>query len=142
MSNSRQKIYLFIHVIWSVDNRLPLLTKPVRTVMFSHLQKHAEERGIKIIAVNGVEDHIHCLLQMHPAQNLVQIVKSIKGESSRWLNETKLIADPFEWQEEYAALSVSPSGLKQVTEYIHKQEEHHKTKTLDNELEVFEKMQF
>jgi putative transposase len=142
MSNSRQKIYLFVHVIWSVSNRQPLLTRPVRTVLFSHLQKHGEEKGIRIIAINGVEDHVHGLLQMHPAQNLAQVVKSLRMESTRWLNETKLISDPFEWEEEYVALSVNPSSVKQVTEYINKQEEHHKTKTLDNELEVFERVQF
>lgn len=89
-----------------------------------------------------MEDHVHCLIQMHPTQNLSQILKSIKGESSHWLNENKLLPEQFEWQDGYAAYSVSPSGVKQVMDYIYKQEEHHKTKTLESELEVFDKIQF
>ena len=57
-------VYLFVHVIWSVHRREPLLSKPVRRVLFAHLQKEGEEKGIRITAMGGVEDHVHCLLQL------------------------------------------------------------------------------
>jgi putative transposase len=139
MSDQR-KIYLFIHVIWSVYQQQKLLNKPVRKVLFANIQKRAEEKGTKILVINGVEDHVHCLLQLLPAQNLLQVVKSIKTESSQWLNENKLLSVGFEWEDEYAAYSVSPSVINQVMDYINKQEEHHKTKTLEKEMEVFEKL--
>jgi putative transposase len=155
-------VYLFVHVIWSVDRREPLLSKPVRRVLFAHMQKDGEEKGLKIVAVGGVEDHVHCLVQLMPSQNLVQVVKSIRTASAHWLNETRLLsgarpaadsghagsvvdsgsAGPvaadarFEWEEGYAAYSVSPSGVKQVIEYIGKQEEYHQSKTLESELEI------
>jgi putative transposase len=129
-------VYLFVHVIWSVERREPLLSKPVRRVLFAHMQKEGEEKGLKIMAVGGVEDHIHCLVQLMPSQNLLQVVKSIRTSSSRWLNETQLLDAGFEWEEGYAAYSVSPSGVKQVIEYIGKQEDYHRSKTLENELEV------
>jgi REP element-mobilizing transposase RayT len=135
------KVYLFIHIIWSVRDREPLLTKPVRTVLFSHTQKRAEERGIKVLAVNGVEDHVHVLIQLHPAQNLSQVVKTIRTDAAEWLNETKLLSKPVEWEEHYAAYSVNPSTVKQVIDFTNKQEEYHKTKTLESELEVFDKIQ-
>lgn len=133
-------VYLFVHAIWSVYQREALLTRPVRRVLFVHMQKDAEEKGIKIVAVNGAEDHIHCLVQLMPSQNLIQVIKSIKTSSSGWLNENKLLATTFEWEESYAAYSVSPSGLRQVMDYIGKQEEYHKTKTLDSEMEVFARL--
>jgi putative transposase len=133
-------VYLFVHAIWSVRLREPLLSKPVRRVLFAHIQKEGEEKGIRVLAVNGVEDHVHCLVQLLPSQNLSQVVRSIRTFSSGWLNETKLLAAPFEWEEDYVAISVSPSSLKQVTDYIGKQEEHHKSRTLESELEVFEKL--
>ena len=147
-------VYLFVHVIWSVDRREPLLSKPVRRVLFAHMQKDGEEKGLKIVAVGGVEDHVHCLVQLMPSQNLVQVVKSIRTASARWLNETRLLSGgarpaadsgnagsvaadaSFEWEEGYAAYSVSPSGVKQVIEYIGKQEEYHQSKTLESELEI------
>jgi len=135
------KVYLFVHIIWRVHQQRALLSRPIRKVLFTNIQQRAEERGIKILIVNGVEDHIHCLVQLHPAQNLLQVIKSIKSESSQWLNENKLLQGDFEWEDGYAAYSVSPSAVNQVTDYISKQEAYHKTKTLEKELEVFEKMQ-
>ena len=134
-------VYLFVHVIWSVRRREPLLGKPVRRVLFPHLQKEWEEKGIRIVALNGVEDHVHCLVQLLPSQNLLQVLKSIRGSAAAWINESRLLSLPgeLEWEEDFWAASVSPSGVKQVVEYIGKQEEYHKGKTLENELEIFEK---
>lgn len=139
--SSNSKLLLFIHVIWQVKNRDMLLTKPVRTVLFAHIKKYGEENGIRMLAVNGVEDHVHGLLQMHAAQNLAQIMKSIRTNAADWINEGKFLQGHFEWQDDYAAYTVSPSNVKQVIDYINKQEEHHKTKTLDSELEVFRNIQ-
>ena len=132
-------VYLFVHVIWSVARREAVLTKPVRRVLFVHMQKDGGERGVKIVAAGGVEDHIHCLLQLMPSQNLAQVVKSIRTSSAEWLNGNKLLTEAFEWEEGYMAYSVSPSGVASVVEYIGKQEEYHKTKGLESELEIFDK---
>lgn len=132
-------VYLFVHVIWSVQGREALLSKPVRKVLFAHMQKEGNEKGLRILTVNGVEDHVHCLVQLMPSQNLLQVVKSIKSASANWLNENRLLNVPFSWEEGYSALSVSPSGMQQQREFLDRQEEYHKTKTLDKELEIFEK---
>jgi putative transposase len=135
------KTYLYAHVIWAIRNKETRLSKPIRVVLFAHLQKTAEEKGIKIIQVGGAADHVHVLVQLHPAQNLAQVIRQLKAESSDWLNATQLLPQGFEWEEEYAAYSVSPSAVKQVMDYLDRQEEYHKTKSLEAELEVFEKVQ-
>jgi len=134
-------VYLFVHVIWSVHRREPLLSKPVRRVLFAHLQKEGEEKGLRIVAMGGVEDHVHCLIQLLPSQNLLQVLRTIRTSAAAWINESKFLTltGEFAWDEEFWAASVSPSGVKQVVEYIGKQEEHHKTKTLESELEIFDK---
>ena len=134
---SGPSVYLFVHVICAVQGREKLLAKPVRRVLFAHMQKEGEEKGLRILEVNGVEDHIHLLIQLMPAQNLAQVVRSIKAASSDWMNENKLLTTTFEWEENYYALSVSPSSVKQVKDFIGKQEEHHTVKDLDAELEAF-----
>src|SRR6187402_3728542 len=130
-------VYLFVHVICMVQGREKLLAKPARKVLFIHMQKDGEQRGIRIAAINGVEDHMHLLIQLMPAQNLAQVVRNIRTASADWLNENKLLSTSFEWEDGYYALSVSPSSVRQIKEFIEKQEEHHKTKTLDAELEAF-----
>ena len=132
-------VYLYAHVIWSVRGRERLLSKAVSRVLFAHMQKESAEKGIRIVAIDGVEDHVHCLVQLMPSQNLSQVVKSIRTSSAGWLNDTRLLSTEFGWEEDYYAYSVSPSGLKQVVDFIGKQEEYHKTKGLDSELEIFDK---
>jgi putative transposase len=132
-------VYLYVHVIWSVARREALLTKPVRRVLFAHMQKDAAEKGMKIVVAGGVEDHIHCLLQLMPSQNLAQVIKAIRISSADWLNDNKLATAVFGWEEGYSACSVSPSGVASVVDYIGKQEEVHRSRTLESELEVFEK---
>jgi putative transposase len=132
-------VYLYAHVIWSVRGREALLGKAVRRVLFAHMQKEGAEKGIRIVAIDGVEDHIHCLVQLMPSQNLLQVVKSVRGFSAAWLNETRLLNVEFAWEEDYYAYSVSPSGIRQVIDFIGKQEEYHKTKTLAVELGMFDK---
>jgi putative transposase len=132
-------VYLFVHVIWCVRGREALLGKPVRRVLFAHLQKEAEVKGTRVVAVGGVEDHVHCLLQLMPSQNLLQVLKQIRTAMAEWLNETRLLNMAVEWEGDYYAYSVSPSGVQQVVDFIGKQEEYHKTKTLDSELEIFDR---
>jgi putative transposase len=132
------KTYLYVHAIWSVAENAAILSKPVRLVLFAHLQKNAEEKGIKVLDVNGHADHVHILVQLHPTQNLSQVIRQIKTETAEWLNATQLLPAGFQWAEEYVAYSVSPSAVKQVSDYLARQEEYHKTKSLEAELEVFE----
>ncbi len=140
MINTNNKAYIFIHTIWAVKDRQPLLTKPVRKILFAHIQKSAEEKGTKILIINGIEDHVHCLVQLHPTQNLSKVLKDIKGESSHWLNETQLLKEPFEWQDGYAAYSVSPTSVKNVMDYIYHQEQHHQSQDMEKELQRMEDM--
>jgi putative transposase len=133
------KVFLYVHAIWSVKDRAPLLKKPVRAVLFPHMQQSAAEKGIRLLSMNGVEDHVHALIQLHPAQNLSQVIRMVRDESAQWINGNKLMDAAFEWHDTYAAYTVNPSGVKQVMDFIANQEEYHKNKTLDNELEAFAK---
>ena len=141
MAINNHKIWLFVHVIVTVHERRPLLKKPIRTVLLAHLQRDAAEKGMKVTALNGVDDHLHLLVQLHPAQNLLQVMKALKSESAHWINDSNLLTERFEWEEAFAAYTVSPSGVKQVADFIGRQEEYHQSKSVESELEVFDKVQ-
>jgi REP element-mobilizing transposase RayT len=84
---------------------------------------------------------MHVLLQLHPAQNLAQVVRQLKAESADWLQSTKVVDGDFAWEEDYLAFSVSPNVLRQVTDYLGRQDEYHSKNSLDEELDLFEKLQ-
>lgn len=136
---SEHKVYIFLHVIVEVEGRKPLLKPSLRVVFFSWLKKQALEKGIRIVNAGGGADHVHFFLQLHPAQNLLQVVKWLKDESFRFIEESKFLQEPFQWEADYRAFSVSPSNFTQTMDYIYKQEEIHQQKTLEQEMELIDK---
>jgi REP element-mobilizing transposase RayT len=133
------RVYLFIHIITEVSHRAPLIKKSLRAVFYGWCMKFGEEKAIRFIRIGGSDDHMHYLIQLHPAQNLLQVVKQLKDESSKFIHETKLLQEEFTWKEDYTAYSVSPGSLQQTMEYIERQEEYHQSKSLEQEMELFNK---
>jgi len=128
---------VWIHLVWSTKNREPLLSKEIRSILFPHIRKNAQQKGIWIDFINGHTDHIHVLISLNKDQSIGGIVQLIKGESSFWINQQKLTRERFRWQDQYFAVSVSESGIAKVRDYIKNQEAHHKKKTFQQEYEEF-----
>ncbi len=130
-------IKILIHSVWATKNRLPLLDKKIRNEVINHIRENAKEKGIFIDHINGVEDHIHCLISMSADQNISNLIHLIKGESSFWINKNKKIPNRFEWQDEYFAVSVGHSQVDTIRAYIRNQEEHHRKQTWEEEYQEF-----
>lgn len=136
-------IKVWIHLVWATKKREPVLNKELRTQLFSHIRENAKNKNIHLDFVNGYTNHIHCLISLDAEQTIAKIVQLIKGESSYWINQQKLLPQKFEWQAEYFAVSVSESGINKVREYIKNQEQHHQKKTFEQEYQEFiEKYEF
>ena len=119
MHNPHNKTYLFVHVIWSVKNRALLFTKPAQTELFKMMLQNAKEKNNPIIVLNSVEDHVHCLLQLHPTQSVSGIVPQLKGSAAFGINQSKLMDVDFKWQDGYAAYSVSKSVCCKKAHQVH-----------------------
>jgi putative transposase len=130
-------VKIWIHAVWTVKNRLPLLTEEVRQKVFKHIHENALGKEILMEIVNGYNNHLHCLFRLKNDQTVEKVMQLIKGESSFWLNKNGLIATKFEWQKEYFAVSIGESQVNAVKKYIENQEEHHKKKSWDEEFEEF-----
>ena len=131
-------IEVYIHFVWNTKNREKLLpTKQIRKTVWNHIKENGREKGIYIDSVNGYSDHCHCVVSMGNDQTIRKVMQLIKGESSNWINKNNIIDEKFEWQDEYYAGSVSKSRLIIVRAYLNNQEEHHKTKSFQEELDIF-----
>lgn len=128
---------LYIHLVWATKNRLPMLDKKIRSELFDHIKENAKSKNIFIDTIGGYNEHVHILISLDPTQSISNILNLIKGESSHWLNKSQMTKGRFEWQDEYFAVSVSPSVIGKVREYILNQELHHQKKTFSKEYEDF-----
>lgn len=92
------------------------------------------------LQVGGVENHIHALVTAPPTIAPSQIAQVLKGESSKWIHQEFSTLRNFEWQDGYAAFTVSKSNIPKVIKYIQNQREHHRRKTFQEEyLEFLQK---
>jgi len=111
----------------------------IRNQVFSHIHENAQPKNIWLDSVGGHTQHVHCLVSLGKDQTISGIVQLIKGESSFWINQNKIVQGKFGWQDDYWAVSVSEGHLNQVRNYIKNQGEHHRIKTFEEEVDEFMK---
>ncbi len=138
MANTYTQIYL--HVVFSVKGRQNLINKNWKDELNKYICGIVNGKGQKIYAIGGVEDHIHFLVSIKPDIALSDLVRDIKANSSKWINEKGFIKGKFQWQEGFGAFSYAQSQLDTVIAYINNQEQHHLKKTFKDEyMELLQK---
>jgi putative transposase len=119
-----------LHVVFSTKERRRTISPELQPRLHSYVAGICKKCGMIVHAVNGMEEHIHLLIQLPPTLSLSDGVLAIKSNSSRWAREQ---GQKFAWQEGYAAFSVSASNMPAVIRYIQNQKAHHKKMTFDVE---------
>jgi REP element-mobilizing transposase RayT len=102
-----------------------------------NLSEYWFEKGLymKINFFNA--DHTHALIDLPTNLTIEQAIQLLKGSSSHWINEKRLVRGHFSWGRGYGAFSVSHSDLDRVSKYMANQEDHHRKKTFQEEYELF-----
>ncbi|HEX6037114.1 IS200/IS605 family transposase [Longimicrobium sp.] len=127
------KTRLYVHLIWATWDRAPLITPDIRDRIYPMMQRHASEMGAEVIAMGGIEDHVHVLTRYPPTLAISDLVGRMKGASSYLA--AQVMGKPFKWQGAYGAFTLSASGLARAREYVLNQEAHHKNGTTYRALE-------
>jgi len=131
-------VRIWVHLVFSTVSREPLLNSgQIRKQFFDHIKQNAGEKEIWLDTINGHQEHVHCLISLGKDQCISKIAQLIKGESSFWMNQNKLIKLPFKWQDDYWAVGVSESHLQAIREYIINQESHHSIVSFSEEVRLF-----
>ncbi|MBN1651520.1 MAG: IS200/IS605 family transposase [Bacteroidales bacterium] len=140
MANTYTQIH--IQAVFSVQNRSCLLRKAWKNELFKYISGIIQNNGHKVLAINGMPDHVHVFFGLRPKQSLSDLMQDIKGDSSKWINQKGFINGRFSWQEGFGGFSYSKSQVNQVIDYIRDQEMHHRRKSFKEEyLEFLEKFE-
>jgi REP element-mobilizing transposase RayT len=135
MANTYTQIH--IQVVFTVQNRECVIRNAWKEELYKYIAGIIKNHNHKVLAINGMPDHIHILIGMRPTQSLSELVQDIKGDSSKWINQKGFVQGKFTWQEGYGAFSYSKSHVDAVIEYVKKQEVHHSKKTFIEEYHDF-----
>lgn len=135
MANTYTQIH--IQAVFAIQNRGSLIKECWEDELYKYITGIVHNHGHKILAINGMPDHVHVFFGMRPAQSLSELMQDIKGDSSKWVNRRGYSKRKFSWQEGYGAFSYSKSHIDNVIDYIKRQKEHHKKKSFIHEYYEF-----
>ena len=138
MADTYSQIY--IHIVFAVKGRDNLISGKWKDELYKYITGIITNEGQKLLAINGVPDHVHILIGLKPTVALSNIVRDIKANSSKFINEQRFIARKFEWQQGFGAFSYSHSQIPVIAKYIENQEEHHKRQSFREEYLGFLKL--
>ena len=116
----------FYHAVFSTKHRAPLITPELEARLYPFIGGIVRDLRCNLLAINGVADHVHVLVRYRADLSHSEMLKSIKGRSSRWVDEELPEHGPFSWQEGYGGFTVSKSAVPDVEAYIARQKERHK----------------
>jgi len=103
MANTYTQIHL--HFVFAVKYRGAIIDKTWKENLYRYITGIVQANNHKLLAINGMPDHIHLFVGMRPTQSVSDLLQDIKGSSSKWINDNKLVKGKFEWQEGYGAFS-------------------------------------
>lgn len=133
---------LYVQIVFAVKYRQNLISKNNREELHKYITGIVQNREQKMLAIFCMPDHIHIFVNIKPAISISDLVRDIKSNSTKFINENNWVKGKFSWQEGFGAFSYSKSHISNVINYILNQEEHHKTKTFKAEyLDFLEKFE-
>lgn len=128
---------LYIQLVFAVQNRNYLINQAWEELFYRYISGIVRNKDQKMLAINGMPDHIHLFIGMRPTCCLSDLVREIKKSSTEFIKLNGFSPYKFTWQEGYGAFSYHHSQIDMVVRYILNQKEHHKKQTFKKEYETF-----
>jgi REP element-mobilizing transposase RayT len=124
---------IYIQVVFAVKYRKSLINYSWEEELYKYITGIITNKGQKLIAINGMPDHIHILIGMKPSCCLSDLVREVKKSSTEFIKEKKFTNFKFQWQGGFGAFSYSHRELSNVARYVENQKERHKKQRFKDE---------
>jgi REP element-mobilizing transposase RayT len=95
MANTYSQIY--IQTVFAVDGRLSLIRPEFKEELYKYITGIVRNNGQKLLAINGMSDHVHILIGLKPAMALADLVRDVKADSANFINKKHWVRGRFNW---------------------------------------------
>jgi len=130
MSSYRQNLF---HIIFRTKNNIPAIKVENADQLFAYISGIIKNKNSHLYRINGIENHIHILTDIHPSISLADFVKDIKVSSSLWIKASGLFPSFCGWADGYGSFTCSFKDINKIIDYIKNQREHHRKKSFEEE---------
>jgi putative transposase len=124
---------VIIHIVFSTKDRRPWLDQGIRPRIHAYLATVCRDCECEAYRIGGVADHVHIAARLARTVSQAALLEKMKKTSSAWIKEQSQQYSLFSWQNGYGGFSIGWSQLEDLTGYIEQQEEHHRTRTFQEE---------
>jgi len=131
MANTYTQLY--VQMVFAAKGRQSLIKKEWKEDLYKYITGIVQNHKHKMLAINGMPDHIHIFIGYNPNQKIPDLVETIKTDSNAFIKRNGWCNYQFAWQAGYGAFSYGRSQIDPVVKYIQDQEEHHAKRTFREE---------
>ena len=124
---------IYIQVVFAVKNKDSLIHEDWEERLYQYITGIVRMKEQKLLAINGMPNHLHLFIGMKPSCCLSDLVREVKKSGNNFIKENHLTKYRFAWQEGFGAFSYSHSQIDNVIKYIMNQKEHHRKITFKEE---------
>lgn len=124
---------LYIQIVFAVQGRVSLIRSNWEDELYKYITGIVQNRKHKMLAINGMPDHIHIFIGLNPDDSISNLVREVKKASNAFIKEREYSKYPFKWQSGFGAFSYNRSDINTVVNYVMNQKEHHRKKTFREE---------
>ncbi len=122
------------HIVINTYQREMTLTLESCDQLYRYIARVVQNHNSVLYAINGIENHIHLLIHLHPSVCLSDLVRDIKLSTSQWMKQQKDLFPMFAgWGKEYGAFTYALRDKEMVANYIRNQRTHHQRETFEDE---------
>ena len=125
MRYKHNKVSVYMHFVWTTEDRLPLIMPDIERDLYRCVQEICLTHHCEVLAIGGMPDHVHLLLKMSPTVSMATLMKEVKGGSSRFVSERLKPGEWFRWRAHYGVFSVTPKDRERIQHYVQNQLAHH-----------------
>lgn len=129
------KVTALYHIVFCTYNRNMTISEVNKESLYRFIWKILKDSNCHLFRIGGIANHVHMLINLSPSISLSDLMRKIKSLSSKWMKDCGEFPYFEKWAHEYFAATLSWEERGKVIEYIKSQPEHHKSMTLDNELD-------
>jgi putative transposase len=133
MSSYRQLLY---HNVFRTKDSLPSINQDHADELYAYITGIIKNKNSHLYRINGVENHVHIISDLHPSISLADFMREIKAYSSSWMKSSGLFPSFNNWAEGYGAFTCSYMDKERLVDYIKNQQEHHKKKSFEDEYRI------
>ena len=133
-SNGHTVSRLTVHIVWSTKYRYSVLEGDIKLRCRSLLIQICEAEDIVILKGVVSKDHVHMHINYRPSQSISDIVKKLKGRTSRKLQQEYPELGKKYWGQHFWAIGYGCWSTGNITdEMVNEYLEHHRKPTDEND---------